>query len=162
MQPDLSLYCFATCPYCDRVLGALSRLGLQVELRDVRAEPRWADELVEELGRKTVPVLRIEADGGARYLPESADIERYLRDRFGDGKPLPAASPELERLLLGAAAIAAVMGLADPGARETTWGLGLLALAASRGWRAWRWSRLPRMALWAAVATGGVTLLLVG
>ncbi len=160
--PDLSLYYFATCPYCDRVLGALSRLGVEVELRDIHADPRWSQELVERLGRKTVPVLRIEGDEGdeaARYLPESADIVRYLTDRFAGGQGLPASSPELERLLLAGAVLGAVMGLADPSSRETAWGLGLIALAASRGWRAWRWSRTGSMALWAAVAAAGVALM---
>jgi glutaredoxin 2 len=38
---------------------------------------------VEATGRRTVPVLRIEHDDGrVEWMPESADIVDYLRERF--------------------------------------------------------------------------------
>ncbi len=77
--PHLALYHFDSCPYCERVRGALRRLDLDVELRNVQTEPRWRQELVSATGRQMVPCLRIEQPGGAaRWLHESADIIRYL------------------------------------------------------------------------------------
>jgi glutathione S-transferase len=82
MEPGLSLYQFPGCPYCQRVRDALKRLKLDVEMRDITAQPQHRDELVRATGRGTVPVLRIEDTPGAvRWLPESLDIIRYLEER---------------------------------------------------------------------------------
>ena len=83
-RQDLMLYHFPSCPYCQRVQRALAELGLEVEQRDIRAEPAHAEELRQARGRITVPVLRILAeDGSETWMPESADIVRYLKERFG-------------------------------------------------------------------------------
>jgi glutathione S-transferase len=88
--PDLSLYMFPGCPYCARVERALDAYGVEVERRDVHGPGDHMLDLVAARGRKTVPVLRIDApDGTSRWLPESADIVDYLADRFGDGQPPP-------------------------------------------------------------------------
>lgn len=77
--PDLALYHFDSCPYCERVRSALRRLDLEVELRDVEVYPKWRQELTAATGRQMVPCLRIEQPGGgARWLHESLDIIRYL------------------------------------------------------------------------------------
>jgi len=77
--PNLALYHFDSCPYCERVRGALRRLDLDVELRDVQIEPRWRQDLIAATGKPMVPCLRIEQAGGAaRWLHESLDIIRYL------------------------------------------------------------------------------------
>jgi glutathione S-transferase len=77
--PNLALYHFESCPYCERVRGALRRLDLEIELRDVQTEPGWRQELVAATGRSMVPCLRIEQTGGGpRWMHESADIIRYL------------------------------------------------------------------------------------
>ena len=76
--PGLSLYHFDGCPYCERVRTALSRLQLELELRDIHREPKYRDELVAATGKQMVPCLRIENGGKARWMHESADIVRYL------------------------------------------------------------------------------------
>jgi len=77
--PNLALYHFDSCPYCERVRGALRRLDLEIELRDVQTQPKWRQELTAATGRQMVPCLRIEQAGGAaRWLHESLDITRYL------------------------------------------------------------------------------------
>lgn len=79
----LSLYQFHGCPFCARVRSAADQLGIRLELRDTLSRRDYAKEVYEATGRGTVPVLRIEGKSGAvRWLPESADIVRYLRDRF--------------------------------------------------------------------------------
>jgi glutaredoxin len=75
----LSLYHFEGCPYCRLVRRAIAELGLQVELRDIHASPDHLRELVAATGRRTVPVLRIDAGGDVDFLPESRDIVVWLR-----------------------------------------------------------------------------------
>jgi glutathione S-transferase len=76
--PNLALYHFDSCPYCEHVRNALRRLDVEVELRNVQTEPKWRAELVSATGKQMVPCLRIEAGGVARWMHESADIIRYL------------------------------------------------------------------------------------
>jgi glutathione S-transferase len=80
----LSLYGYPQCPYCARVLGTAERLGLAIPLRNTMQDPAHRADLLEAMGRGTVPVLRIEHDGGDEWLPESADIVAYLVERFAD------------------------------------------------------------------------------
>lgn len=81
---QLALYYFDGCPFCMRVRRAIDELGLAVELRDIYADRKDLEELREARGRTTVPVLRITgADGEDRWMPESADIVRYLQASYG-------------------------------------------------------------------------------
>ena len=79
---DLVLYHYDSCGFCWRVRRTLEELGVEVETRDILESPEALRELMEARGRRTVPVLRIREPGGDRWMPESADIIRYLRDRF--------------------------------------------------------------------------------
>lgn len=80
-QGALSLYGYPQCPFCARVLRAIEELDLDVPLRNTMQDPSYRAAVVEATGRGTVPVLRIEdADGEVQWLPESADIIRYLVD----------------------------------------------------------------------------------
>jgi glutathione S-transferase len=80
----LTLYQTVFCPYCERVRGALHRLGASIPTRDIDAKGEWRRELVLATGRQTVPCLRIEAeDGSVEWMHESADIIEFLEDRFG-------------------------------------------------------------------------------
>ena len=80
---NLSLYHFDGCPYCQRVRDAMKRLGIQIELRDIRASAEHLGALRAATGRSTVPVLRIEeGEGKTRWMPESLDIVAYLEKEF--------------------------------------------------------------------------------
>ena len=82
-EDKLVLYHFDGCPFCSMVRSAIERLGIDVELRDIFQESRHRDELIEARGRATVPVLRIaSSDGEDRWMPESRDIVRYLRETY--------------------------------------------------------------------------------
>ncbi|MEM7218049.1 MAG: glutathione S-transferase N-terminal domain-containing protein [Pseudomonadota bacterium] len=103
-SPRLSLYKFAGCPWCERVLAAVDHLGIELELRDIRRETAHGDALQSAVGRKRVPVLRIDDGEGTRWLPESADIVAYLYREFGaDRTPAFLASnrPQALGLWLG-------------------------------------------------------------
>lgn len=84
--PDLALYHRPSCGYCRYVLDELQALGVRLELRDVGRDRAALGQLLEARGRATVPVLRIDdPDGGVRWMPESEDIVRYLKERFSGG-----------------------------------------------------------------------------
>jgi len=77
----LALYYSRSCPFCQFVLKAIDRLGLEIELREIFDEPRYRDELVAARQRATVPVLRISSpEGEERWMPESRDIVHYLEN----------------------------------------------------------------------------------
>lgn len=80
----LALYYSPTCPFCQRVMKVIARLGLDVEMRNVMEDPKRRDELIEARGRATVPVLWIKSpEGEVRWMPESLDIIRYLEHMYG-------------------------------------------------------------------------------
>ncbi|MGH0037151.1 MAG: glutaredoxin family protein [Myxococcota bacterium] len=80
----IALYQFGSCPYCVRVMDAARRLGIDLPLRDVQRDPERLEELVAATGRRMVPCLRIEEEGGdVRWMHESSDIIAYLEQHFG-------------------------------------------------------------------------------
>lgn len=79
---QLILYVGFGCPFCVRVTLVIEKLGIEVETRDVWKDPESRSELVAAQGRATVPVLRCINGLSEQWIPESADIIRYLRDRF--------------------------------------------------------------------------------
>ena len=93
----LALYGYPQCPYCSRVLKAIEGLELDIPLRNTAEDSDYLKAVYEALGRGTVPVLRIEDfEGEVEWLPESADIIRYLATRFGGGTSV--ASSGISRL----------------------------------------------------------------
>ncbi len=81
---DLALYYSDTCWFCARVRQVVSDLGLVLDLRNVDRDAGRRGELINGGGKGQVPCLRIEtADGGVQWMYESADINDYLRRRFG-------------------------------------------------------------------------------
>lgn len=80
---SLSLYHTPYCPYCLIVRREMKRLGVSAELRSLYDDAQYPASLMTELGRTTVPVLRIQGtDGSVTWMPESADIIDYLRQQF--------------------------------------------------------------------------------
>jgi len=95
--PWLALYHFEGCPYCTKVRRTAARLGVALELRDVRQDPAHRADLIAALGRPRVPVLRIEDADGAAWLPESSAIVDWLREQAGAE---PREGHRAEHLLL--------------------------------------------------------------
>ncbi|MCW8829406.1 MAG: glutaredoxin [Gammaproteobacteria bacterium] len=80
---DLTLYQFATCPFCIKVRREMKRLSLNIELRDAQRDPEARAELEQGGGEIKVPCLRITNEHGSHsWLYESDDIIAYLRERF--------------------------------------------------------------------------------
>jgi len=80
----LVLYGYPQCPFCNRVLSAIDQLGIDIPLNNTMQDAGHREAVLEAMGRGTVPVLRVEdTPGEVEWIPESADIIRYLMDRFG-------------------------------------------------------------------------------
>jgi len=79
----LSLYQYAACPFCVKVRWAMQRNSLNIETKDAKRKPQFAEELVAGGGQLKVPCLRIEEqDGSTTWMYESSDIMAYLEQRF--------------------------------------------------------------------------------
>jgi glutaredoxin len=87
---QLVLYHFRTCPFCLKVRREMSRLSLNIELRDAQHEGKDREELIAGGGEAKVPCLRIsKEDGSVQWMYESNDIIEYLHGRFA--APVSAA-----------------------------------------------------------------------
>jgi glutaredoxin len=79
----MKMYQFGQCPFCVRTRRNIRRLGLDIELRDARNDPRWNRELIDGGGRYQVPCLRLlNADGSSEWIYGSKTIIQYLHQRF--------------------------------------------------------------------------------
>lgn len=79
----MALYQFKLCPFCVKTRRTFRRLGLDIELRDARYDPKWNSELIGEGGKYQVPCLRIIEDNGeVKWLYHSTQIVNYLEQRF--------------------------------------------------------------------------------
>ena len=81
MREALTLYHYPSCPFCARVRRFIDDAGIDIELRNIHADPQALHDLRVGGGRTTVPCLRIQRDGESRWLYESVDIIDYLRAR---------------------------------------------------------------------------------
>lgn len=73
----LSLYYSPWCPFCVRVLNALKKMSLDVDLRDT-GDRQHSSVLQKGGGKTQVPCLFIEQDGQQKWLYESDDIIDFL------------------------------------------------------------------------------------
>ena len=79
----LILYQFRTCPFCVKVRREIHRLSLNIELRDAQKDQQHRAALLQGGGQIKVPCLKItDEQGNSRWMYESADIIRYLQERF--------------------------------------------------------------------------------
>ncbi len=80
----MKLYHFKLCPFCVKTRRSIRRLGLNIETRDARYDPKWNQELVDQGGKYQVPCLRqFKDDGAEQWMYGSDEIIRYLDRRFG-------------------------------------------------------------------------------
>ncbi|MEH6650766.1 MAG: glutathione S-transferase N-terminal domain-containing protein [Motiliproteus sp.] len=78
-----SLYQFSGCPFCIKVVRAMRRLNLPMELRDSSGNQQFRQELLEQGGRIKAPCLRIDKeDGSSEWMYESNDIIAFLNRQF--------------------------------------------------------------------------------
>ena len=73
-EKNLVLYMKPTCPWCQKVLAFMTEKGIELEQRDISADPSAREELERVGGKVQVPCLFI--DGEPLY--ESSDIIAWL------------------------------------------------------------------------------------
>lgn len=74
-MPQLTLYFFEECPYCQKVLSYLESMHIEVALKNTRKDKAAREELIRVGGKAQVPCLFI--DGQPLY--ESSDILAWLQ-----------------------------------------------------------------------------------
>ena len=79
----LSLYQYDFCPFCVITKRVIKNLDIDIEMRNTQKNPEYRQELIAEGGMGQVPCLRIEENDSVEWMYESADIIKYLKDRFG-------------------------------------------------------------------------------
>jgi glutaredoxin len=80
---NMALYQFKLCPFCVKTRRKVRKLGLEIETRDARNDPKWNAELVNEGGKYQVPCLRVaEENGDVKWIYESSEITDYLDRKF--------------------------------------------------------------------------------
>ncbi|MFT5221488.1 MAG: glutaredoxin [Planctomycetota bacterium] len=85
---SMKLYQFKLCPFCVKTRRTIRRLGLNIETRDARNNPKWNQELITEGGRYQVPCLRLSSEAADdQWLYESEAINLYLEQRFAPQTP---------------------------------------------------------------------------
>jgi glutaredoxin len=72
--PELDLYYFDACPYCQRVLNAINKYKIKVNYKDIYEGTNNLEKLRIITGKKTTPCLFI--DGNPMF--ESLDIIVWL------------------------------------------------------------------------------------
>ena len=75
---DLSLYDFATCPFCIKVRRFMHENNINIEILDADNNKTHKADLVSHGGKHQVPCLRILKSGEDKWLYESDDIIAYL------------------------------------------------------------------------------------
>jgi glutathione S-transferase len=81
-DPQITLYRLQACPYCERVVRTLDRLGLEYRSRYV--EPMHSERNVVKRvsGARSVPAI-VDRNTGVT-MSESANIVEYLEGTYGD------------------------------------------------------------------------------
>ena len=81
---NLVMYQFLSCPFCIRTRRAIRALSLDIETRDAHGHAPSRQELLQGGGQVRVPCLRItDSRGNVEWMYESADIIRYLQNKYG-------------------------------------------------------------------------------
>lgn len=71
---------FAACPFCQRVLDFCVMHSIDLEIKDVRENEDFREELIVLWGKKQVPFLSDEDAWVQMY--ESWDIITYLEEKY--------------------------------------------------------------------------------
>lgn len=77
-MPDLVLYHFKSCLFCQKVFDYLNQRGIEIDMKDVRKDKNAREKLINTGGKYQVPCLFI--DGQPLY--ESDDIIRWFDENY--------------------------------------------------------------------------------
>lgn len=56
-------------------------MGIEVECKNILSNPTYKTELINGGGKKQVPCIRIQENGSERWLYESSDIIKYMKQQ---------------------------------------------------------------------------------
>jgi glutaredoxin len=79
----LALYDSPFCGFCTMTKRVIGKLNLDIEYRNIQHNNEFRRELIQQGGKAQVPCLRIDENDQTQWLYESADIIKYLNDRYG-------------------------------------------------------------------------------
>ncbi len=80
---SMTLYHFRMCPFCVKVRRTIKRLSLDIETLDALRDAPAREQLLAGGGKIKVPCLKVtNQQGSETWMYESADIVRYLQERF--------------------------------------------------------------------------------
>ena len=79
-EVHLALYKYDSCPFCRRTFSVIDSLDVNVEYRDVHADPDHGHTHRQRTGRSTVPSLYI----NDKPMFESRDINAWLSENFAE------------------------------------------------------------------------------
>ena len=80
---SFALYYYDQCPFCQMVLREMSKLPLNIELKNTLMDPKNRQDLIQGGGRGTVPCLRItDENDQVQWMYESRDIIQYLKNQI--------------------------------------------------------------------------------
>ena len=90
-EPAITLYRLQACPYCERVVRTLDRLGLAYQSRYV--EPMHSERNVVKRisGKRSVPAI-VDRETGVT-MSESANIVEYLERTYEDAVHVTDGGP---------------------------------------------------------------------
>jgi hypothetical protein len=81
--PGHTLYHFYLSPYSRNARYAVYDLGLDVPFKDILNDEAAYRDLIQNGGKDQSPCLRVEENGKVRWMYESQDIIKYLRNHTG-------------------------------------------------------------------------------
>ena len=59
----------------------MKMLGIEMACKNIHSNPSYKTELIEGGGKKQVPCIRIHENGSVRWLYESSDIIKYMKQQ---------------------------------------------------------------------------------
>ncbi len=83
MGREIILYSAQMCGDCQNLKAFMDANGVDYELRDVREQPQYADELEAKTGKQGVPFLVIDGEWIRGYDPGLPFSDEFARKTLG-------------------------------------------------------------------------------
>lgn len=84
MKREVILYCADLCSDCQKIKDYMDSNGIDYELRDIRKNPAYADEVTEKTGKLGVPYLIIDGEWVRGYELDKPFSEEFAHSLFDD------------------------------------------------------------------------------
>lgn len=83
MPHDIKLYSAELCGDCQHLKAFMDANGIEYELRDIKKEPAYGEELEAKTGKLGVPYLLMNGEWVRGYDPGKPFSETFARGLFG-------------------------------------------------------------------------------